>query len=204
MEYLIRPMDRREHRTFLLCLLASATAHLLLAMFAVGSGTSLSGREERPGGLGERFARAVNAATDLDAPEKERLEKALSQVPAAEWKRGEMAATLQWLASDLGLPVRDADVVRSLDPERSREGRWDLRLWIDWPEGAGASPLLGLCFLVGEGTLRSDFGSHRLWIHLDAPDGAGRVAFETMDCRLYRAGKLAASDLLHRSAWSEP
>ena len=52
-----------------------------------------------------------------------------------------------------------------------------------------------MAYLIGEGTLKSDFGSHRLWMHLEADDGAGQVALETMDCRLYRAGKLGDGEL---------
>ena len=64
--------------------------------------------------------------------------------------------------------------------------------------------MLQLAYIVGEGTLKSDFGSHRLWLQLDADGDSGRVAFETMDCRLYRAEKLSASDLLHRGEWAGP
>lgn len=203
MERLFRSFDRRELRIFFLCLLVSAAAHLILAWGAV-SWRSPSGEAVRAGGLAERFAQAVNASTDLDARRRARLEELLTRVPSGSWNRGEMAATLQWAAADLQVPVSDSDVVRALDTERSREGRWDIRVWLRWDEGRDASDFLTLAYLVGEGTLKSDFGSHRFWLHLDGPDGSGRVAFETMDCRLYRAGKLSASDLLHRATWVEP
>lgn len=204
METLFRPMGRREQKIFLLCLLSSAAVHLLVAWFAVGGRAAADADAERTTRLAERYAQAVNASTGLDTRQRARLEELVSKVRDGGWNRGEMAATLQWAAADLGLPVRDSDVVRALDPDRSREGRWDIRIWLTWDEGRDASDLLTLVFLVGEGTLQSNFGSHRLWLHLEAPDGSGRVALETMDCRLYRAGKLSASDLLHRARWVEP
>jgi len=203
MRTLIPPLDGWERKVFLLCVVASVAAHLSFLWFA-------SPRAERPNDaaqvtpLAERFARAVNRATDLDARQKARLEAVLGRVPAKNWNLGEIGHTLQWAATDLGFPVTDCDVVRALDSERSREGRWDVRVWLEWAEGREAMDLLALAFLAGEATLQSDFGSHRLWVHLKGSDGAGRVGFETMDCRLYRAGKLAATDLLHRSAWTEP
>lgn len=199
METLIRPMDRAELRLFLFCLAASFGLHVLFAWALLPREV-----EEKPSEvprIAERFARAVNTATDLDGRAKARMDEAMSNLPTRAWSRTEMADTLQWLASDLGLQVRDCDVVRALDPERSREGRWDIRAWLEWEEGSTTADLLTLAYLIGEGTLKSDFGSHRFWVHLEAEDGTGRVAFETMDCRLYRAGKLAASDLLHRASW---
>ncbi len=203
MRTLIPPLNGWERTVFLLCVAASFAAHLAFVWFA-------SPRPERPAEsaratpLAERYARAVNRATDLDARQKARLDAVMERVPAKNWALGELGHTLQWAAKDLGFPVKDSDVVRALEPERSREGRWDVRVWLEWGEGREAMDLLALAYLAGEATLKSDFGSHRLWVHLEAPDGSGRAAFETMDCRLYRAGKLAAADLLHRSAWSEP
>lgn len=202
METLFRPMDPREQRIFLLCVVVSIGIHVALALLLLPKNAST----EQPTAtrMAERLAQAVNSATDLETKERAQLEEVLTRVNPGSWDLAEMPDTLQWTTSDLGVLVRDSDVVRALDPERSREGRWDIRIWIDWDEARDASDLLALAFAVGEGTLKSDFGSHRLWVHLQASDGSGRVAFETMDCRLYRAGKLAASDLLHRSIWVEP
>jgi len=204
MHALIRPLDGWERKIFLLCVAVSLAAHLAFVWFALPGGAAPEHEPERATALAERFARAVNAATDLDGRQKARLEAVLTRLEPGRWGAGEFAQTLQWAANDLGFPVRDCDRVRALDPERSREGRWDLQVWLEWGEDRDAADFLMLAFLAGEGTLKSDFGSHRLWVHLEAPDGSGRVAFETMDCRLYRAGKLAAADLLHRAAWVEP
>ncbi len=193
-----RSMERTEWRLFAVCVVVSLVVHAVIAWVALPGG---SREKAETGGVSERFARAVNAATDLDLRTRARVRDALDKLPATAWKLGEMADTIQWQASEMGLPVRDCDVVRALDTERSREGRWDIRVWLDWGPDRTAADLLVLAFLVGEGTLKSDFGSHRLWVHLQADDGTGRVAFQTMDCRLYRAGKLPASDLLHRAAW---
>ncbi len=193
-----RSMERTEWRLFAVFVAVSLGIHAVLAWVALPGG---SRKKAEIGGVSERFARAVNAATDLDLRTRARVRDALDKLPATAWKLGEMADTIQWQASEMGLPVRDCDVVRALDTERSREGRWDIRVWLDWGPDRTADDLLVLAFLVGEGTLKSDFGSHRLWVHLQADDGTGRVAFQTMDCRLYRAGKLPASDLLHRAAW---
>ncbi len=193
-----RSMERTEWRLFAVCVVVSLAIHAVLAWVVLPSG---SREKAEVGGVAERFAQAVNAATDLDLRTRARVRDALDKLPATAWKLGEMADTIQWQASEMGLPVRDCDVVRALDTERSREGRWDIRVWLDWDPDRTVADLLMLAFLVGEGTLKSDFGSHRLWVHLQAGDGTGRVAFQTMDCRLYRAGKLPASDLLHRAAW---
>jgi hypothetical protein len=204
MHALIRPLDGWERKIFFLCVALSLSAHLAFVWIAVPSRGEPGREPSRATALAERFAKAVNAATDLDGRQKARLEAVLTRLDAARWSSGEFSQTLQWAANDLGFPVRDCDTVRALDPERSQEGRWDVRVWLDWGESREASDFLVLAFLTGEGTLKSDFGSHRLWVQLEAPDGTGRVAFETMDCRLYRAGKLAAADLLHRAAWVEP
>ena len=198
----LRPMDRGERWLFVLCLLASLGAHGVAGWLAVPG--SPKQQADRPAGLAERFGQAVNAATGLDARERARLEEILARIESKRWGRSEMSETLQWAASDLGLAVRDSEVVPALEPERAQEGRWDIRTRLQWGPERGASDLLALSFLVGEGTLKSDFGSHRFWVELEARDGAGRIAFETMDCRLYRAGRLPASDLLHRAAWNEP
>jgi hypothetical protein len=197
----LRPMDRGERWLFALCLLVSLAAHGLAGWLAVPG--SPEPQAEGPTGLAERFSRAVNAATDLEARERAQLEQVLAKIEPKRWSRGEMSETLQWAASDLGLAVRDCDVIPSLDPERSQEGRWDIRTRLAWGAERGISDLLALAFLVGEGTLKSDFGSHRFWVELEARDGSGRIAFDTMDCRLYRAGRLPASDLLHRAVWNE-
>lgn len=203
MRALIPPLDGWERKIFVLCVAASVAVHLGFVWFAAPRGERPA-EAPRSTALAERFAQAVNRATDLDARQKARLTAAAEGVPAKNWSLGELGHTLQWVAKDLGFPVKESDVVRALDAERSREGRWDVRVWLEWGEGREAADLLALAFLAGEATLKSDFGSHRLWVHLVAPDGGGRVALETMDCRLYRAGRLAASDLLHRSAWIEP
>lgn len=204
METLLRPMNRAELRLFLICVAVSVTAHLSLVWLAVGGGSRADEAARPAGALAERYAQAVNAATAMDAGLRARLDQALAEVPAGAWDRGTLAETLQWIGDSVGVPVRDADVVRALDPERSREGRLDLRVWLSWEPKRTATDLLVAAYISGEGTLKSDFGSHRLWVHLEAADGSGRVAFETMDCRLYRAGKLGAADLLHRSEWVEP
>jgi hypothetical protein len=201
METLLRPMGRRERNLFFLCLAASLGLHILLAWWALPGQSTTKTARATP--LAERFARAVNSLTDLDAREKARVEGALSTVETHQWTREEMADTLQWAASDLAIEVRDCDVVRALDPERSREGRWDVRIWLGWDEDRDISDFLILAYLIGEGTLKSDFGSHRFWVHVEANGGSGRVAFETMDCRLYRAGRFPAADLLHRATWIE-
>lgn len=203
MRTLIPPLGGWERKIFFLCVAVSVAAHLGFAWLATPR-AERPAEAARPTALAERFAQAVNRATDLDARQKSRLTAVLERVPARNWSLGEMGHTLQWAAKDLGFPVKESDVVRALDAQRSREGRWDVRVWLDWGEGRDAADLLALAFLAGEGTLKSDFGSHRLWVHLSAPDGAGRVAFETMDCRLYRAGTLAATDLLHRGTWVQP
>ncbi|MFU8855834.1 MAG: hypothetical protein ACNA8S_02390 [Deferrisomatales bacterium] len=203
MRALIPPLDTWERKIFLLCVAASVAVHAGFVWFAAP-------RQERQAeaapvsALAERYAQAVNRATDLDHGQKSRLTAVLERVPARSWSLGELGQTVQWVSKDLGFPVKDADVVRALDAQRSREGRWDLRVWLEWGEDRDAADLLALAFLAGEGTLKSDFGSHRLWVHLVTRDGEGRVAFETMDCRLYRAGRMEASDLLHRSAWFQP
>ncbi len=200
METLMRSWERREVRAFAVCVVISAVLHGVLAWLALPGGSSGQDAVETTR-LAERFGSAVNAATELDPRERARIESLVTKLDATRWSRAEMGDTLQWLADDLGLAVKGSDLVRALDPERAREGRWDIRVFLDWAEGRGAGDLLELAYLTGEGTLKSDFGSHRLWVHLEAPDGSGRVAFETMDCRLYRAGKLGATDLLHRSGW---
>lgn len=202
MRSLVRPMAPGEKRFFLLCVAASAAVHALAAASLVS--WRPAGRPAKAAALGERFARAVNAVTDLDSRQRARLDEALGRLEARQWALGELPETLQWAAAQFGVTVRDSDVVRALDAERSREGRWDVRAWLAWGEGRDASDLLAVAYLAGEATLKSDFGSHRLWIHLEGPDGSGRAAFETMDCRLYRAGKLSAADLLHRASWEEP
>ena len=200
MQTVLRPMPWEEKRLFALCLGASLLLHVALAWLALPGGGADGAAAE---GLADRFAQGVNAATGLDPEARGRLEQAVKGVRRGGWRRGEMAATLQRLAGDLGLPVEDCDVVRALDPERAREGRWDIRIWLRWGPERTVGDVLMLAYLVGEGTMKSDFGSHRLWVHLEAPDGSGRAVFETMDCRLYRAGKLSAADLLHRAAWYE-
>ena len=202
MRALIRPMGGAEKKFFLACVAVSAAVHVLVAAPLVS--WRPSGRVEKTAALGERFARAVNAVTDLDSRQRARLDGALGRLDASRWSLAELPESLQWAGAQFGVAVRDSDVVRALDAERSREGRWDVRVWLDWGEGRDALDLLAVAYLAGEATLKSDFGSHRLWIHLEGPDGSGRVAFETMDCRLYRAGKLSAADLLHRSSWAEP
>ena len=204
MHALTRPLDGWERKVFFVCVAVSFAAHLAFVWVALPEGGDTPQASPQVTALAERFAKAVNATTDLDGRQKARLEAVLTRVEASRWNMGELAQTLQWAATDLGFPVRDCDMVRALDPERSREGRWDVRAWLDWGEGRGAVDLLVLAFLAGEATLKSNFGSHRFWVHIEASDGAGRVAFETMDCRLYRAGKLSAADLLHRAAWVEP
>lgn len=204
METLLRPMNRAELRLFLICVAISLAAHLTLVWVAVGRGSRTDEAARPAGELAERYAQAVNAATAMDAGLRARLDQALAEVPAGAWDRGTLAETLQWLSEGAGVPVRDADVVRALDAERSREGRLDLRVWLPWEPKRTATDLLVVAYISGEGTLKSDFGSHRLWVHLEAADGSGQVAVETMDCRLYRAGKLGAADLLHRSQWVEP
>jgi len=204
MHALIRPLIGWERRVFFLCVGVSLAAHAAFVWLALPGGGETEREPAQVTVLAERFARAVNATTGLDGRQKARLEAVLTRLDATRWGMGEFAQTMQWAATDLGFPVRDCDVVRALDPERSREGRWDVRVWLGWGEERDAADLLVLAFLAGEGTLKSDFGSHRLWVQLEAPDGAGRVAFETMDCRLYRAGKLSEADLLHRAAWVEP
>lgn len=203
MESLLRPMTGGEKRLFVACVVLSAAVHLVSAWLAVGPRSPGASPGPRASRLAERFAAAVNGATDLDARDRARVDEALGKVDVKGWRREEIAASFQWAASGLGLAVRDCELVRSLDPERSREGRWDLRTRIEWGPNRAVSDLLTLALIAGEGTLKSDFGSHRFWVELDAPDGAGRVAFETIDCRLYRAGKLGASDLLHRAAWAD-
>ncbi|GAB4248886.1 MULTISPECIES: hypothetical protein [Deferrisoma] len=199
MQSVLRPMDAKELRLLALCVGVSLVVHALAVWLAAPGGARPS--KETPAPLAERFAAAVNAATDLDAADRAKLEASLARVKRAGWQRVEMAETLQWVAQEVGVPLSDCDLVRALDAERAREGRWDIRAWVRWEAGAGAEPFLRLAYLVGEGTLKSDFGSHRLWIHVEAPEGAGRVALETMDCRLFRAGKLSAADLLHRARW---
>ena len=199
-------MSRSEFRLFIICLVLSLAAHTGIAWFATGGWSGVEGGTQ--GGaasqLAERFAQAVNSATEFDSGLQGHIDAAMAEVPERGWDRDMMADTLQWLGDGAGVRVRNSDVVRALDGERSREGRWDIRVWLDWDQGRGAKDLLVTAYLIGEGTLKSDFGSHRLWIHLEAPDGDGRIALETMDCRLYRAGKLGAADLLHRSHWVEP
>jgi hypothetical protein len=201
METLLRPAGRREQKLFFLCLFVSVGIHLLLAWMAL---PERAARETpRTTRLAERYGRAVNAVTDFDARGRARVESVLSKLEAKRWTREELADTLQWAASDLALDVHDGDVVRALDPERSREGRWDVRIWLRWGDRRGIEDFLVLAYLIGEGTLKSDFGSHRFWVHIEADGGSGQVAFETMDCRLYRAGRLPASDLLHRNSWRD-
>jgi hypothetical protein len=204
METLLRPMARSEFRLFLTCVAVSLAAHLAVAWLALGGRGGEDASPDRASQLAERYAQAVNAVTEMDAGLQRRIDQELAQVPAGGWNRDLFADTLQWLSDGAGVPVRDSDVVRALDAERSREGRLDLRLWLQWGSDRSATDLLVAAYLIGEGTLKSDFGSHRLWIHLEADDGSGRVSLQTMDCRLYRAGKLGAADLLHRSRWVEP
>ena len=206
METLLRPMGRGEQRLFTICLVVSLVVHVLVAFFATGGGRWGGDPEAtaEASRLAEHFARAVNAATEIDDGQRARLESALAEIPDEGWGRELMVDTLQWLGDGAGVRVDDADVVRALDAERSREGRWDIRVWMEWRQDRSAADLLLLAYLIGEGTLKSDFGSHRLWLHLEGEEGSGRVALETMDCRLYRAGKLGAADLLHRSQWVEP
>ncbi|RMG86255.1 MAG: hypothetical protein D6708_14500 [Candidatus Dadabacteria bacterium] len=199
MQSVLRPMEAKELRLLALCVGVSLVVHALAVWLAAPGGARPP--KETPAALAERFAAAVNAATDLDAADRAKLEASLTKVKRAGWRRLEMAETLQWVAQEVGVPLSDCDLVRALDAERAREGRWDIRAWVRWEAGADAEPFLRLAYLVGEGTLKSDFGSHRLWIHVEAPEGAGRVALETMDCRLFRAGKLSAADLLHRARW---
>ncbi|MDF1555563.1 MAG: hypothetical protein P1P84_21000 [Deferrisomatales bacterium] len=204
METLLRPMARSEMRLFLTCVVLSVVAHLGIAWLAIGGRGGEGESTAKASRLAERYAQAVNAATEMDAGLQGRIDKALAEVPAGGWDRGMLADTLQWLSDGVGVAVRDSDVVRALDAERSREGRLDVRMWLEWEQERSATDLLVAAYLIGEGTLKSDFGSHRLWVHLEAADGSGRVSMETMDCRLYRAGKLGAADLLHRSRWVEP
>ena len=203
METLLRPMDRSEMRLFITCIAVSLMAHLGVAWLAVGGRSGEGESTGKASQLAERYAQAVNATTEMDAGLQGRIDKAIAEVPAGGWDRDMFAETLQWLGDGVGVPVRDSDVVRALAAERSREGRLDLRVWLQWEQGRSAADLLLVAYVIGEGTLKSDFGSHRLWVHLEAADGSGRVSLETMDCRLYRAGKLGAADLLHRSLWVE-
>jgi len=200
MQTVLRPMGARERRLLTLCVGVSLALHALLVWIALPAGPK-GGSRGAPAALAERFASAVNAATDLDPAVRSRLEAAVAGVRRSSWRRLAMARTLQEVAWGAGVAVSDCKLVRSLDPERAREGRWDIRVWVRWDEGVAADPFLIVAFLVGEGTLKSDFGSHRLWIQVEAPEGTGRVAMETMACRLFRAGKLSASDLLHRARW---
>ena len=198
MQTVLRPMGWRERRVFGLCVGLSLLAHAVLVWLALpGSANGRGGRGE----LAERFAQAVNAATDLDPGVWGRLEGAVRGVRRGDWRKIRMAETLRKLSSAMGLPVEGAEVLRALDPERSREGRWDIRVWLRWGPERKVDDVLVLAFLVGEGTLKSDFGSHRFWIHLETPEGSGRLAFQTVDCRLYRNGKLTGPDLLHRAEW---
>jgi hypothetical protein len=202
MESAFRTMESREIRAFLFCVVVSAAVHLALVWLAL-PGNGFGDTQEEVTRLAERFAQTANAATGLDARQKADLEALAESLPEDRWGSSDFSETLQWVATDLGLPVTDSDVVRSMDPDRSREGRWDIRVWLRWEEDREVTDFLTVAFLVGEGTLKSDFGSHRLWVHVEARDGAGKVAFETMDCRLYRAGKLTGSDLLYRAIWTE-
>ncbi len=201
---LLRPMTWREKSAFAAIVGVSVAAHLLLAWFAASPGERApSTRPQGASPLAERFAAAVNAVTDLDARERARIDEALARLIGRPWQREGLGASLEATAARLGVEVEGVEVVRAHDPERSREGRWDLRLSVAWPAGRGGADFLVLAYLAGEATLRSDFGSHRLWADLSAPEGRGRVAFETVDCRLFRTGKLGASDLMHRAVWDE-
>jgi len=203
METMLDFIDASKRRTFLICLIVSLGIHVFfiatLLPFAFGGK-----HEAGPAGIAERLAHAINTASDVNAGWRSQIDGIIDGVKPNQWNKSEMAATLIRAGKELGIPIKDSDVLRALDPERAREGRWDIRVWISWENDRDAGDLLAMAYLVGEGTLRSDFGSHRLWIHLEAEDGSGRAAFETMDCRNYKAGKINASDLLYKYKWIQP
>lgn len=201
METLLRPAAKKTRKGFFLAVvLVSLLLHAVLLWWALSGHLPESGPARA--GIEERFRAAVTSVTDLDPADKARLESVLASIRAQEWERDAMAVTLRNMAARVGVRLARCEVVRALDRDRSREGRWDIVMALRWAEGTDAQEILSLVYLVGEATLKSRFGSHRFWLELQGADGTGRVAFETMDCRLYRNGKLSAVDLLYRAAWA--
>lgn len=190
---------------FAQCVAISLVAHLLFVMIAMPDQPLFGGfgGDEAPeqSGISLRYASAQNRATPLSLAQLEALEGVAAGVPKGAWGQERLPDTMLAAAQKMKLPVTDVKLVRALDAERSRQGRFDILVDLDWDKGRDAADFLVLAFLAGEGTLKSNFSSHRLWVELNADDGSGRTAFETMDCRYFRSGKLVAADLLSLAVW---
>jgi hypothetical protein len=191
---------------FAQCVAISLVAHMAFVMLAMpdkpifGSGDDAVAEQS---GIALRYSSALNRATPLALTQLERLEQVAAEVAPGGWAEKKLPDTMLEVAHLLQLPVTDVKLVRALDAERSRQGRFDILVELEWEESRDAADLLMLAFLAGEGTLKSNFSSHRLWVQLSNGDGTGSAAYETMDCRYYRAGKITASDLLFNSVWQE-
>lgn len=196
---MLMAMDRLEKKLFFVCLAVSAAIHFA----AVGLSSFVINGNEGPdfSGLEKSYVRAVERATELDMESVALMEETFAVTKGDKWSKNAFIKTVDELSSAFGLQVDDLDLGRALDPDRAKENRLDLHVWLQWDEDRNVSDILKLAYVVGEGTLKSDFGSHRLWINLDSDEGSGKVAFETTDLRSYKAAKMTASDLLFRGEW---
>ncbi len=192
-------LGRADWSKFGVYIAVSLVAHMVFIFLAMP--TSHSDAQNDATFIAERYAEAINRAVPLDGSQIAELEDLLASVSNGKWETRTFGETVESLAARMDVEVDKAEVIRAMDANHSRQGRMDIFIQLPWDEDRDASDLQILSFLVGEGTLKSKFGTHRLWVRLEGPDGVGRVAIETMDTRLYRNGRRTASDLLYGAVW---
>ncbi|PLX40805.1 MAG: hypothetical protein C0609_11730 [Deltaproteobacteria bacterium] len=191
---------------FFFAVMVSLAVHLVLIMAVMPSSalkTMEAGRSTESE-IAKRYADGINRVLPMDTGTTASLEGVLARIDGEDWTRQSFPDTFLAAAKEAGLPAKEVELVPALDSDRSKQGRLDIIVKTEWPEERDVSDLLIYGFLAGEGTLKSNFSSHRLWVYLDAGDeGSGRAAFETMDCRYFRNGKTSPSGFLYNSTWSE-
>jgi hypothetical protein len=193
-------MPTKEMMHFGICLAVSFVLHMIFVYVAM-PGVEVQEAAEIDMRIADRFASEMNRVVPLDDSRRQMLEQIAAEAPKNSWRTKNMGETFAGAAAALGVPVNKVEVFNSLDATHSRQGRMDILVDLNWEIGRDANDFHVLAFLAGEGTLKSDFSSHRLWVTVQGKDGKGRVAIETMDCRYYRNGKLSDSDLLYRATW---
>lgn len=200
MQAIKQTMSTRDLMHFGLCLAMSFVFHIVFVYVAM-PGVEVQETAQIDLRIADRFASEMNRVVPLDDSRRQMLEQIAAEAPRRGWNKNRMSETFEGAAAALGVPVRKVEVFNSLDATSSRQGRMDIFVELDWEEGRSANDFHILAFLAGEATLKSNFSSHRLWIAVEAKDGKGRIALETMDCRYYRNGKLSDADLLYRATW---